>query len=767
MVIAERLEKEREREEKEKLRREKERKREEERLEKGREREEKEKLRKEKEEERRKKEDEKRREQKEEEAKKQKAKQAFKSFFVVKTIPNKSLPGGGGADAGSSGGPEDPSDGTKIGADDGTIGGIAFYNGSTFAVGAACSGSNGSLGKFKPFQLKKDMALAAIVPPAARARFDRNKIDEIIGRQLREQGEKQSDGKAADATVDNNVNSIKKADTQNESTMLYLDVLKKTNYRPLKAEKRKIHREREDTDCFVVGTENLINDQESTSGGRVRAKFLQFVENYRPAYYGTWRKTCPQITGRRPFNKFEDFDYSIDSDDEWEDVEGEVESIVGTDDEKDKEENVEDDYEEDDFFVPHGYLSESEEEESDDQPLDPAALKARIAARQEEFRAERKAGFQAKKMVAVCAVSRKGHNLEAEYQVLQQFKAVLLVASQDHPLKPSWEQEPEIINTPKSSKDHLEPKMLTDEALKVFCETAHGFQSGVRQLYEEFYKKWRSVSDVKIGLKSLKLTLTGTCKKSKNNRLVVNKDWVEKFGLKELDNDTPKEGTPSFSAKLLPDEVLPDLIKVAHGTSSTSQVITEFLNKMKDLKFGKAQVKRTLRTIAVFDHVHSCWLVRLELLKMHNLEELIKKIKAEEKPAKDKKDIHKKDTKEVVEEERTAGPGRNNKDQIAKNGFSHDSNSKDSFTNDTKSKENMPKGSTSKSLSIKKFFSSSSKGNGTLSNSSLTTPTTEGTPKVKKRIQLTTLSRTVTMKQDYKSRPVLNPEEVMVIDEDE
>ncbi|KAH9589892.1 Chromatin assembly factor 1, subunit A [Schistosoma haematobium] len=60
------------------------------------------------------------------------------------------------------------------------------------------------------------------------------------------------------------------------------------------------------------------------SGGTVwlRAKLFQFVENYRPAYYGTWRRRSCIVTGRRPFARDDyQLDYSIDSDDEWEEEE--------------------------------------------------------------------------------------------------------------------------------------------------------------------------------------------------------------------------------------------------------------------------------------------------------------------------------------------------------------------------------------------------------------------------------------------------------------
>jgi len=50
------------------------------------------------------------------------------------------------------------------------------------------------------------------------------------------------------------------------------------------------------------------------------------------------------------------FDYEVDSDDEWEEEEP-GESLHGSDDEKESEDEYEVDNE---FFVPHGYLSDEE-----------------------------------------------------------------------------------------------------------------------------------------------------------------------------------------------------------------------------------------------------------------------------------------------------------------------------------------------------------------------------------------------------------------------
>jgi len=58
------------------------------------------------------------------------------------------------------------------------------------------------------------------------------------------------------------------------------------------------------------------------AGSFMRAKLLQFHENYRPAYYGTWRKHSSVISGRRPWQCDTGFfAYDVDSDEEWEEEE--------------------------------------------------------------------------------------------------------------------------------------------------------------------------------------------------------------------------------------------------------------------------------------------------------------------------------------------------------------------------------------------------------------------------------------------------------------
>ncbi|KAG0286478.1 hypothetical protein BGZ96_009434 [Linnemannia gamsii] len=92
----------------------------------------------------------------------------------------------------------------------------------------------------------------------------------------------------------------------------------------------------------------------------LRMRLVQFAENYRPAYYGTWSKRSKNITGRRFLGKDTDLvDYDFDSEAEWEEDE-EGEECKSDDDDDDAEELGSEQEEEDDWLVPEGYLSDDE-----------------------------------------------------------------------------------------------------------------------------------------------------------------------------------------------------------------------------------------------------------------------------------------------------------------------------------------------------------------------------------------------------------------------
>lgn len=147
-----------------------------------------------------------------------------------------------------------------------------------------------------------------------------------------------------------------------DTQMLYLAELRNQTRKPFKQGKQSNNQLNKNDDLIIDGSQNETK--------RYRAKLLQFHENLRPAYFGTWRKKSRFVTGRRPFKLENDLlDYDVESDLEWEEEE-EGEIIKDSDSEKDKmedeeEDQDEDDYELDDFFVPHGHLSDDENQDDE------------------------------------------------------------------------------------------------------------------------------------------------------------------------------------------------------------------------------------------------------------------------------------------------------------------------------------------------------------------------------------------------------------------
>ncbi|XP_043799861.1 chromatin assembly factor 1 subunit A-B-like [Apis laboriosa] len=138
------------------------------------------------------------------------------------------------------------------------------------------------------------------------------------------------------------------------------------------------------------GSSNIVNQDIVVE--KQRPKLLQFSENLRPPYWGTWRKRSKNINPRRPFSKdMEYFNYEIDSDEEWEEEEP-GESLHGSDDEKDEENPEDNEYDVDnDFMVPHGYLSDEElrADEEDKEDMSPETQKVRLKLLGEQFESER------------------------------------------------------------------------------------------------------------------------------------------------------------------------------------------------------------------------------------------------------------------------------------------------------------------------------------------------------------------------------------------
>uniref|UniRef100_A0A8C7IVY4 Chromatin assembly factor 1, subunit A (p150) n=1 Tax=Oncorhynchus kisutch TaxID=8019 RepID=A0A8C7IVY4_ONCKI len=205
-----------------------------------------------------------------------------------------------------------------------------------------------------------------------------------------------------------------------------------------------------------------------------RMKLLQFRENYRPAYWGTWSKKSPHISPRYPLRQDKVLlDYEVDSDEEWEEEEP-GESLSHSEGEDNDEGCENDDDDEDGFFVPHGYLSDGEGALEEEEGGDPEKQKVR-----QKLKAREWDELMAKKKVKVLEVVVRGCVWEGEgppLELFQQF-AVCLV-------EPLPKPEP---TTPEDYAQKLKQKLQEDELLlSQLLPLLHGNVNSNKVIITEF-----------------------------------------------------------------------------------------------------------------------------------------------------------------------------------------------------------------------------------------------------------------------------------------
>lgn len=121
-------------------------------------------------------------------------------------------------------------------------------------------------------------------------------------------------------------------------------------------------------DAALIFTKTLLTIGENHDGSKV--KFIQHFDSLRPPFHGT--KTCRHCLGtlrqaKRSRHRlsckkiYEDFDYEYDSENEWENVSDAEDISSGTSD-RTEEQDEQSELNEDEWLVPHGYLSEDERE---------------------------------------------------------------------------------------------------------------------------------------------------------------------------------------------------------------------------------------------------------------------------------------------------------------------------------------------------------------------------------------------------------------------
>ncbi|XP_063003124.1 chromatin assembly factor 1 subunit A [Elgaria multicarinata webbii] len=225
------------------------------------------------------------------------------------------------------------------------------------------------------------------------------------------------------------------------------------------------------SDVVIVGSSQAGDVPERKKFGRM--KLLQFCENHRPAYWGTWNKKSAAISPRNPWSKDEKLlDYEVESDEEWEEEEpGESLSHSEGDDDEDGGEEEDDD---DGFFVPHGYLSE---DEGVTEECNPENQKARQKLKAKEWDELLSKGTRLHTLQPVkvgCVWESKeaaGDGPGPELRLLQQFTASLLDAS-------TAEEEQLERSNKKKTKDQ--------QVLGQLLPLLHGNVNGSKAIIQEF-----------------------------------------------------------------------------------------------------------------------------------------------------------------------------------------------------------------------------------------------------------------------------------------
>ena len=302
---------------------------------------------------------------------------------------------------------------------------------------------------------------------------------------------------------------------------LYLNKLSKGHFKPGKQSRTWPYASKVDDEIEIledeededdIGEEILNESLIKPSEKKVfkKAKLLQFHDNQRPAYFGTWTKKEEKISGRTPFGKFADFDYEYDSDDDWEEEEqGESLSDEEKDQEEDEKEDEKLDEDDDDgFFVGHGVLDKDElrnDDDEDDEAFDEELemKKQKLKAQQFEEEYKKKKPTKLKPRVFGCFWNDPAHahdkddqvriNHESFIKILNPFKAVVLQQIgliQTSLSKPKVEEKesPSTAEAPKAKV----LKEFPESAMLDLIKLVHANTNKKPFLAREFVEYWSS-----------------------------------------------------------------------------------------------------------------------------------------------------------------------------------------------------------------------------------------------------------------------------------
>ncbi|XP_031569059.1 uncharacterized protein LOC116303626 [Actinia tenebrosa] len=327
---------------------------------------------------------------------------------------------------------------------------------------------------------------------------------------------------------------------------------------------------KDQTDAIEISDEET-SDSESVveiqheEKKRMKVIFLKFHENNRPPYYGTQRKKSKKISPKDPLKKDEGLlNYEIDSDDEWEEEEpGESLSDDSDGDDDDAEDGEDED--EDGFMVPHGYLSDDEGIDADDEEnqVDSASKEQQQLAKVKAWEAELKRKCKAKKPVCIGCVWPDDKNI---HEMLQQFEACVLIDEPTIAIRTTSSASADSCSQSMRENSTATPDSVNksgmyvpEEAMPDLITLIHRSTAGVAKLINYFKQHWsKKCESTKIhpslagkghiSKRQLEAKIKAIATKERRSdktRWYVNSNILNAYGMTKLAATDNEQGTPN------------------------------------------------------------------------------------------------------------------------------------------------------------------------------------------------------------------------------
>eukprot|EP00730_Choanoeca_flexa_P014125 TRINITY_DN6059_c0_g1_i1.p1 TRINITY_DN6059_c0_g1~~TRINITY_DN6059_c0_g1_i1.p1 ORF type:complete len:1090 (+),score=414.82 TRINITY_DN6059_c0_g1_i1:320-3271(+) len=261
-----------------------------------------------------------------------------------------------------------------------------------------------------------------------------------------------------------------------------------------------------------------------TDDGRVlNLKYMRFDEDVRPPYFGTFSKTSAAVTAVKPFGQDEQIDYDYDSEAEWEPEPEDGDECLSMD--EDEEEAEKDEVDEDDWIVPHGYLSEDEGGDGD--------LGANDKDDNDDKPADIKRPFTEGCLFGAAAAS---------HPLLRTFKARAM-----SPLPCDVLEKPPVIAKPEPEKVSKK-STVDDNVLPHLIKLLHGKSMGMDRVCEELTKQLPEGTVVKAAikrhLKDKSFIVKESLPTARRMVWVVQPEHLTKFDMADLPLPDPSELKP-------------------------------------------------------------------------------------------------------------------------------------------------------------------------------------------------------------------------------